>query len=46
MHEMHGRLHPNPGLSTILLAHGPISKIYPSYDHLLPSRSWNFAFGC
>ena len=34
VHEMHGRMHPNWGLATILLAHDPLSSLaYPRIIH-------------
>ena len=34
VHEMHGRMHPNSGLVTVLLAHDPLSSLaYPMITH-------------
>ena len=34
VHEMHGRMHPNQGLVTVLLVHDPLSSLaYPMITH-------------
>ena len=49
VHEMHGRMHPNLGLATILLAHDPLSSL--TYRRILyvPHVAGNLPiinFGC